>query len=93
MTEETTAYWLASRNGRRVGHTLGVLGLVLCVLADGVKNGGHFAYALGGALGYAAMVGIGCYLIAIAKPLSNSRLHPGIFGIAMVTLGVYQWVS
>lgn len=91
MTEESSAPWLASPKGRRVGHMLWMVGFALWVLAVGVRNGGHFSYAFGAVLGYAAMIGIGCYFIAIAKPLSNSHLHPGIFGIAMITIAMYQW--
>lgn len=92
MTEESSAPWLASRKGRRVGHILWMVGFALWVLAVGVRNGNNFSYAFGAVLGYASMIGIGCYLAVIAKPLSNSHLHPGVFGIVMIALAMYQWL-
>jgi hypothetical protein len=43
-------------------------------------------------LAYAAMIGIGCYLIAVAKPLANRDFHPGVFGIAMACIAIYECV-
>jgi hypothetical protein len=84
--------WLLTPRGQRAGHILWILSLVAWVIVAGRRNGGHFAYAFGAVLGYSFMIGIGCYVVAIAKPLDNRNLHAGIFGIVLTVIAIYQWV-
>ena len=39
---------------------------------------------------YGSMIGIGCFLIVIAKPLAKRDLHAGLFGITLACVAVYQ---
>ncbi|HSY28998.1 MAG TPA: hypothetical protein VK832_15930, partial [Burkholderiaceae bacterium] len=59
------------------------LGFGAWVFADGNRLQGNFGYAAGSVIGNAVIIGLGCYVIVVLKPLADRKLHPALFGIAM----------
>lgn len=92
MNARTNYRWATSFHGQVAGYLLAAAAFFFWTIVEGRTNGGYYAFGGMMALEPAAIIGALTYLAAVAKPLSDKRLHPLVFGIAFLAISIlHAW--